>query len=508
MAHTTQFAQPGWRYLAVGAAGGAGPLPGGGTYVTLVAPGGPAAGATIIVESLQGKCLRADGVATIDQNVSFLLKNGLPGPGARLAHWRTTRDAFFVQQPDAVVGADGTVSLFLPADAIATLSTERSAARGEPSAVPPSQPFPLPYEDLFDGYAPGRDATARLFADVGGSWAVRDGALAQTVGEAPNANQWDIPTGDPFTYLGDASWADVAAVATVAFSAAAPATNDAARLGYDERALALLPCNTSDGDQLWQRDVVSPSFLALPSPRSVPSGAPICLDVVACGTAVDAFTCETDPGGCDPNEANLKWELRPIAGQPGQALVASLLGAGDGCLTLSAEAGALSVAPCGAAPAGAQQAWATALASGSAAAPAAAATLALASDLTRCLGLRAPPPAVYARICARLPPQAWVGAGAVPQGYCLDAGIDGRWRLQAGPSRGVVAEGALPAGYNASAPHAFSLHVIGANVSFAVDGAALGAWVDAQAQWASGYVGLGSGYHAAVVSSFRVEGAS
>jgi hypothetical protein len=34
---------------------------------------------------------------------------------------------------------------------------------------------------------------------------VRDCALAQTVGEAPNANQWDIPTGDAFTYLGDVS---------------------------------------------------------------------------------------------------------------------------------------------------------------------------------------------------------------------------------------------------------------------------------------------------------------
>ena len=358
MAHTTQYTAPGGRSLAVGAAGGAGLLPGGGTYVTLVAPGGPAAGVTIVVESLQGKCLRADGVASVDQNVTFLLTNGLPGPGERLAQWRTTRDAFFVQLPDAVVEADGSATVFLPADSIMTLSTTRTAARGETSAVPPPRPFPLPYSDAFDGYDPARDATARLFADVGGSFAVRAGALTQTVGEAPNANQWDIPTGDPFTYLGDASWADVVVTATVTFSAAAP-TNVAggggraggggdsggsgsgsgdgggSRYRYDERALALIQCNASDGDQLWQTGILSPSFLALPAPRSVASGAPICLDVLACGTVVDAFTCETDPGGCDPSDANLKWALRPVAGQPGQTLVASLLGAGTSCLTVS-----------------------------------------------------------------------------------------------------------------------------------------------------------------------------
>ena len=505
MAHTTQFASPGWRYLEVGPAGGAGELPGGGSYVTLVAPGGAQDGVTVVVESLQGKCLRADGVASVDQNVTFLLSGGgLPGPGASLACWRTTRDAFFVQQPDAPVAADGTVTFFLPADSIMTLSTERSAARGATSAVPASAPFPLPYEDTFDSYDPARDATARFFADVGGSWAVRNGSLTQTVGEAPNANQWDIATGPPFSYLGDPTWGDVTVTASVSFSSAAPRVGG--RLGYDERALAVLACNASDGDQLWQLGASAPGFLALPAPRTLP-GAPMCLDVAACGSAVDAFTCELDSGGCDPDDNNLRWALRPVAGQPGQVLVASLLGAATSCLTLL-PSGATALAPCGAPPAGAQQAWATALPPGGPGGNGSAvATLALASDASRCLGLRPPPPSVYARLCARLAGQAWVGEAYVPSGYCVDLGADARWRLQAGPARGVVAEGALPGGFEPAAPHALALSVAGSSVSAALDGAPLpgAAWVDAQAEWPSGYVGVGSGYHAAAVHSFRVE---
>jgi hypothetical protein len=80
-AHLAQFAQPGWRYLLPGQ--GSGLLPPGdqGCYVALVAPGGPAQGFTLVVETM-GK---PGGTYT------FALSGGLPGPGTALHVWQTTQ---------------------------------------------------------------------------------------------------------------------------------------------------------------------------------------------------------------------------------------------------------------------------------------------------------------------------------------------------------------------------------------------------------------------------------
>ena len=297
-AHTTQFTQPGWTYLSVG--GGAGKLPGGGSYVTLVPPSGAPAGMTLVVESLQGKCLRAPGVATVDQNLTFALEGGLPGPGTTLQVWRTTAAAFFVRLSDVQVAADGTLSIFQPADSITTVSTVTTAAHGATHAVPSPAAFPLPYADDFSGYAD--DAIARYFADMGGSWAVRGGRLVQTVPADPGPNSWAIPSADPFTYLGDAAWTDVLVTGNVKFAgvgnAALPplhrvrTTAATARLpaklrgllpepvsgdgvgSSDEQALALVPCNALDDNQLWAVDAAAPRYISLPSTWT---GAPLCL---------------------------------------------------------------------------------------------------------------------------------------------------------------------------------------------------------------------------------------
>ena len=174
-AHLNQFVAPGWRYLGVNGGGSgilaaAGGAPAG-SFVSLVPPAGGGSGLTLIVETLGNTaCKKERSPAPI--NASFTTAGGLPGAGQTLQVWLTTRDAYFVRQPDVTLGAGGAFSLQVPADAILTASTTQGAAHGgfPASPIPPAAPWALPYADDFSGYA--EDAMARFFADQGGSWAV------------------------------------------------------------------------------------------------------------------------------------------------------------------------------------------------------------------------------------------------------------------------------------------------------------------------------------------------
>ena len=130
-AHHCQFMSIGWHLLQGGSSG---LLPGGGSYVAARSPNGSAF--TLVVETLQGNCLRCHGGSTAAQDLVFSLAGGLPGPGAVLQVWQTTQDAPFVRLADAAVAGDGTLSLHIPADAMVTVSTIATAGHGVPSAPP------------------------------------------------------------------------------------------------------------------------------------------------------------------------------------------------------------------------------------------------------------------------------------------------------------------------------------------------------------------------------------
>ena len=226
-------------------------------------------------------------------------------------------------------------------------------------------------------------------------------------------------------------------------------------------------------------------------------------DVVGCGQLVDTYSCITSGGGCDPNDANLQWVVTPVTQSSTAALVriSTALPSG-GCVSAS-PTGALQLFPCGSPPQNWTQEWLT-----SGLTPGAKpATLALADVTTTCLGLRAPPPLVYGRVCARLVSQSWVGTRYIPSGYCVDAGGDGVWRLWVGPTRGVVASGPLPPGFDGSHEHTLSLRVVGFNVTAALDSVPLlmQPWVDADHSFPAGMVGIGSGYHEASWGAFSVQ---
>lgn len=152
-AHTTQFAMPGWHYLnqstGAGNPGGAGSLPGGGTYLTLLSGDGKdfsivivTAGASkpqSVTFKLQGapegtgslprrtprpdkrtaRARRAKGLPEVQPPVA---QRSTAGPTS-LHAWRTTEPVRFQQLPDVAVGTDGTFTIELEAGAMYTLTT-------------------------------------------------------------------------------------------------------------------------------------------------------------------------------------------------------------------------------------------------------------------------------------------------------------------------------------------------------------------------------------------------
>ena len=238
-AHTTQFTQPGWRYLHV-PGGGSGLLPaalGNGSYVTLVSPSG--ADFTLVVEKYAGPCkCKPGGVSagTAAASLQFATAGGLPGQGGVLEVWRSNESHQFWQDADIVLGAGGAFTLQVPADSAVTVSSVRGrAAHGgvSPAAIPPSAPFPLPWADSFASYP--EDATpVRGWADQQGTWAARGGALTQVVTLDPGPNRWAAEDVDPLTLLGDAALSNVTAAVRAGFVAAANASGlgGGAGLGY------------------------------------------------------------------------------------------------------------------------------------------------------------------------------------------------------------------------------------------------------------------------------------
>ena len=142
-AHTTQFAQPGWKYLD----GGCGLLAGGGSFVTLKAPRG--GDYSIIVETMD---------ARTNQQVVLRRRGGLsPAP---LHVWRTDEKRWFERQPD-VAFQDGSQTIVLQPGSIYSLTTTTGQHKGT-TPPPAAAGFPLPYREDFEAYARRRHSPLLL----------------------------------------------------------------------------------------------------------------------------------------------------------------------------------------------------------------------------------------------------------------------------------------------------------------------------------------------------------
>ncbi len=200
-AHTTQFVQPGWRYLddSCGFFDG---QPDQGSYVCLKSPSG--GDYSVIAETTDAPQPRA---------VTFRLVGGLSP--ATVHVWRTdlaSKDSatWFVRQDD-VTTQGGRFTVTLLPHCVYSLTTTTGQAKGRPGRpIPRSRPLTLPYGDTFAEYPAG--ATPRLLSDMQGCFETapalggRAGlCLRQTASGSPVF--W-IARGTPFTVVGSPQWED------------------------------------------------------------------------------------------------------------------------------------------------------------------------------------------------------------------------------------------------------------------------------------------------------------
>jgi len=204
-AHTTQFAQPGWKYLD----SGSGRLPGRGSYVALRSPGG--SDWSLILETID---------AREPQTLSFRLRGGL---AAATVHIWETNAARTFEHLGSVLPREGAFDFTFEPDSLYTLTTTTGQGRG--SAQPPAAAaFPFPYSEDFERTA--LHHTPKYLSDQDGAFEVepcvdRPGrCLEQVISSRPVP--W-AATPDPFTLVGDAGWTDYVLSADVRFLSAAPA---------------------------------------------------------------------------------------------------------------------------------------------------------------------------------------------------------------------------------------------------------------------------------------------
>jgi hypothetical protein len=197
-AHTTQFADPGWKYLDGEACGLLAP---GGSYVTLKSANGK--DYSVIVETFDAKQ---------PQPVTFQIAGGLSP--ADIHVWRTNPQQQFIQLDDVKLTGDS-FTVTLDPNSVYSFTTTTGQQKGEP-AIPPQKPFPLPYRDDFESDSQGK--MGKYLAAQSGSFEIADraddkGRCLRQVTPKPGIHWTYDP--EPNTFLGSADWHDYAVAADV-----------------------------------------------------------------------------------------------------------------------------------------------------------------------------------------------------------------------------------------------------------------------------------------------------
>jgi len=193
IAHTAQFAQPGWQYLDRGC----GLLPGEGSYVALRRPGARG-DYSIVLETMDAKSPQA---------ISFHVTGGLTSKPLHV--WRSDEQSQFDRLPDAAL-LDGAFKITLEPGSIYSLTTTTGQRKGGYPA-PAAHPFPFPYADDFEAGKSGH--YARYFSDQGGVFEVarrpegKGQCLRQVL--AQNGIDWHFHlTPEPYSLIGSTHWQD------------------------------------------------------------------------------------------------------------------------------------------------------------------------------------------------------------------------------------------------------------------------------------------------------------
>ena len=192
IAHTTQFAEPGWVYMDA-ACGQLDAATWRGSHVALRDP--KTGDWSVVVVS--GETRR----------IQLHLAPGLKSGPVQV--WQSTETAQFVQQAP-LAWQNRTVEFDLEPNAIYTFTSITGQQKGSHGAPPPRTPFPFPFADDFEGYRAGD--TPRYFSDQKGSfevyqWPKGGKCLAQIV-PAQGILWYDNWLLKPHTLFGDANWQD------------------------------------------------------------------------------------------------------------------------------------------------------------------------------------------------------------------------------------------------------------------------------------------------------------
>ncbi len=187
-AHTTQFAQPGWRYLDASS----GYLPEKGSYVTLKSTNGK--DWSTVLETID---------ARNQQKVDFTITGDLSDGPVHV--WETNSSKTFERVAD-LTPRNGKFSYSFDPDSLYSLTT--TTGQGKGTAQPPSAaPFPFPYQEKFESTP--LDRSPKYLSDQDGAFEVhpclrREGrCLEQVITTIP------IPWGplpDPWTLAGNEEW--------------------------------------------------------------------------------------------------------------------------------------------------------------------------------------------------------------------------------------------------------------------------------------------------------------
>ncbi|MEU2235514.1 ricin-type beta-trefoil lectin domain protein [Streptomyces vietnamensis] len=209
-AHTTQFTQPGWKYVD-SAAGYLGGNRANGSYVALESPNGT--DYSTVVETMD---------ATAAQTATFTVAGGLSTGQVHV--WATnlaTADPSddFVRQQD-VTPAGGSYTLTFQPGYVYTVTT--TTGQGKGGATPPAPaPLNLPYADGFD--TPAATTSPKYFSDMNGAFQTvscgggRTATCLRQMAPVSPIRWTDEANNMPYSIVGDSGWVNYTASADTLF---------------------------------------------------------------------------------------------------------------------------------------------------------------------------------------------------------------------------------------------------------------------------------------------------
>jgi galactosylceramidase len=195
VAHYTQFADPGWKYIK----GGSKLLPDGASVVTLASADSSLF--SVILET-----------TTVNTSREYTLR--VPSEVKKVHVWRTNDLEKFMQQPD-LVSSDGEIKFTAEDRSVYTLTNSEGQMKGISGSPNPGL-FPLPYYEKFEDY--NAESSVKYLSDQSGSYEVGKGIKGSYLRQQISFPGIDWSSGkSAFTIMGDMNWRNISVSTDVLF---------------------------------------------------------------------------------------------------------------------------------------------------------------------------------------------------------------------------------------------------------------------------------------------------